>query len=68
MKTYEDLLKKIEKATKKGGVDLSSDEDLSIAVMNLVSIEEHFFFTADKTRCRETILQLPDIDFQTVPV
>lgn len=29
--------------------DLSSDEDLSIAVMNLVSIEEHFFFTAEKT-------------------
>lgn len=30
-------------------MDLSSDEDLSIAIMNLVSIEEHFFFTANKT-------------------
>ena len=41
----------IEKAsgTKKGELDLSSDEDLSIAVMNLLSIEEHFFFTANKT-------------------
>lgn len=34
---------------KKGKLDLSSDEDLSIAIMNLISIEEHFFFTAKKT-------------------
>src|SRR3989338_3493899 len=34
---------------KKGNVDLSRDEDLSIALMNLISIEEHFFFTAVKT-------------------
>jgi hypothetical protein len=30
-------------------VDLSTEEDLSIAVMNLVSLEEHFFFTGAKT-------------------
>ncbi len=30
-------------------VDLSSPEDLSIAVMNLISIEEHLYFTAMKT-------------------
>lgn len=30
-------------------LDLSADEDLSIAIMNLISIEEHFFFTAKKT-------------------
>lgn len=30
-------------------MDLSSDEDLSIAIMNLISIEEHFFFTGAKT-------------------
>lgn len=35
--------------SKKGALDLSSDEDLSIAIMNLVSIEEHFFFTGAKT-------------------
>ena len=34
---------------KKGNVDLSRDEDLSIALMNLISLEEHFFFTAMKT-------------------
>lgn len=44
----EKLLQKVEE-TKKGQLDLSSDEDLSIAIMNLVSIEEHFFFTGAKT-------------------
>ena len=34
---------------KTNNLDLSSDEDLSIAIMNLISIEEHFFFTAEKT-------------------
>lgn len=33
----------------KNKMDLSSDQDLSIAVMNLISIEEHLFFTAEKT-------------------
>lgn len=42
------LLEKVA-ACKKGIVDLSSDEDLSIAVMNLISIEEHLFFTGTKT-------------------
>jgi len=49
MKNYDDLIKKVEKVTKTGKVDLSSDEDLSIAIMNLISIEEHLFFTAEKT-------------------
>jgi len=47
-KKIEELLKKVEES-KKGKLDLSSDEDLSIAVMNLISIEEHFFFTGAKT-------------------
>ena len=34
---------------KKGEFDLSVDEDLSIAIMNLVSLEEHFYFSAMKT-------------------
>lgn len=38
------------KAMEKGHqLDLSSDEDLSIAIMNLISMEEHFFFTYNKT-------------------
>ena len=39
----------IEMAKKEDGVDLSTAEDLSLAVMNLISLEEHFFFTAMKT-------------------
>ena len=30
-------------------MDLSSDEDLTVALMNLISIEEHFFFSGVKT-------------------
>lgn len=41
-------LKKIEGA-KNGEIDLSRDEDLSIALMNIISLEEHFYFTAMKT-------------------
>lgn len=44
----EEFIKKTQ-ASKQGQLDLSSDEDLSIAIMNLISIEEHFFFTAEKT-------------------
>lgn len=44
------LLNKIEALKNKGGVDLSTAEDLSIAVMNLISLEEHFFFSGAKTK------------------
>lgn len=47
-KEIQSLIDKVE-ASKKNGFDLTLDEDLSIAVMNLVSIEEHFYFTAEKT-------------------
>ncbi|MFA5052667.1 MAG: hypothetical protein WC565_01230 [Parcubacteria group bacterium] len=47
-KKIEELIEKASRG-KKGQLDLSSDEDLSVAVMNLLSIEEHFFFTAEKT-------------------
>jgi len=44
-----DLINNFDKLKKDHKLDLSADEDLSIAIMNLVSIEEHFFFTAEKT-------------------
>ena len=44
-----DLINKAHNMSKQEKMDLSSDEDLSIAIMNLISIEEHFFFTAQKT-------------------
>ena len=43
-----EFIKKVQ-SNKQNELDLSSDEDLSIAIMNLVSIEEHFFFTGSKT-------------------
>ena len=48
--TTEQFLATIEKFKEKAGVDLSTAEDLSLAVMNLVSLEEHFFFTGVKTK------------------
>ncbi len=47
-KEVKEWIKKIE-SMKNGEVDLSRDEDLSIGLMNLVSLEEHFYFTAMKT-------------------
>jgi hypothetical protein len=44
----DEFIKKVGES-KQGKLDLSSDEDLSIAIMNLISIEEHFFFTGAKT-------------------
>lgn len=44
-----ELMEKVKKMEKGEKLDLSSDEDLSIAVMNLISIEEHLFFSAGKT-------------------
>jgi len=48
IKTPEDLIKKINELKEKV-VDLSADEDLALAVMNLISMEEHLYFTAEKT-------------------
>lgn len=47
---FQDLLLKVEEMKKSGSVDLSTEEDLSLAVMNLISLEEHFFFTGAKTK------------------
>ncbi|MEK9170639.1 MAG: hypothetical protein AAB674_03260 [Patescibacteria group bacterium] len=49
IKKIEELIKKADDMKKQEKMDLSSDQDLSIAIMNLVSIEEHFFFTGAKT-------------------
>src|SRR3989344_1556296 len=47
--SMEKLLEKVKKIKESGSFDLSMEEDLSIAIMNLVSLEEHFYFTAEKT-------------------
>ncbi len=48
IKSDDELITKLNKINK-NELDLSSDEDLSLAIMNLISIEEHFFFTGAKT-------------------
>ncbi|MBL7036716.1 hypothetical protein ISR94_02630 [Candidatus Microgenomates bacterium] len=47
---YKDLISRAEKIAVQKNIDLSSGEDLSIAIMNLISIEEHLFFTSQKTK------------------
>ncbi len=62
--SLEKFLAKIEAAKKEGGVDLSTGEDLSLAVMNLISLEEHFFFTGVKTHKDEyfdTVQEIRDM-------
>ena len=47
---FDVLLEKVEKMKQSGSVDISTEEDLCLAIMNLLSIEEHFFFTGMKTK------------------
>ena len=47
--SMEEMIAKLDAAKKANPLDLSSDQDLSIALMNLVSLEEHFFFSGAKT-------------------
>ncbi len=53
-----DKIKKMEKGEK---LDLSSDEDLSIGIMNLISMEEHFFFTYGKTKDKKYLELLSEV-------
>ncbi len=55
---FEELIKKIEELKKSGSFDLSTEEDLSVAIMNLISLEEHFFFTNARTQKPEYLNML----------
>ena len=48
--TMEEMIEKVDASKKVNPLDLSSDQDLSIALMNLISLEEHFFFSGAKTQ------------------
>lgn len=50
IKTYKDLIERVNKFKIDQNIDLSSGEDLSIGIMNLISIEEHLFYTSQKTK------------------
>ncbi|MEW6295242.1 MAG: hypothetical protein AB1467_03005 [Candidatus Diapherotrites archaeon] len=49
IESAEELVSKINELKEKEKIDLSSDEDLSLALMNLISIEEHLYFSGMKT-------------------
>lgn len=57
----QNLLDKIEKVTAQKELDLSSGEDLSIGIMNLISIEEHLFYTSQKTKDKKYIDLLDEV-------
>jgi len=58
IRKFIDRVKKLERGEK---LDLSSDEDLSVGVMNLISIEEHLFFTYQKTSNEEFLKTLKEV-------
>jgi hypothetical protein len=61
IKNYKNLLEKVGQITKQKDLDLSSGEDLSIGVMNLISIEEHLFYTAQKTKNKKYLDLLNEV-------
>ena len=61
IKNLNEFIQKVDEMKKQEKMDLSSDQDLSIAIMNLVSIEEHFFFTGAKTEKNEYYDLIKDV-------
>ena len=49
IKNVKEFVEKIDSTKKLNPKDLSSDQDLTIAIMNLISIEEHLVFSGAKT-------------------
>ena len=48
-KNVKEFVERIDNMKKKNPKDLSSDQDLTIGIMNLISIEEHLIFSGAKT-------------------
>ena len=61
IENIEEFIKKFDDMKKQDKMDLSSDQDLTIAIMNLVSIEEHFFFTGAKLGKTEYYDMIKDV-------
>lgn len=61
IKTTKDLLERVEKFKIDKNIDLSSGEDLSIGIMNLISIEEHLFYTSQKTNEKKYLDMLNEV-------
>jgi len=61
IESIEEFIKKFDDMKKQDKMDLSSDQDLTIAIMNLISIEEHFFFTGAKLGKTEYYDMIKDV-------
>lgn len=48
-KDVKEFVERVDQSKKTNPKDLSSDQDLTIAIMNLISIEEHLIFSGAKT-------------------
>ena len=48
-KDVKEFVERVDQAKKTNPKDLSSDQDLTICIMNLISIEEHLMFSGAKT-------------------
>ena len=55
------FIKKVDEVKNKGSLDISAWEDLSIALMNLVGLEEHCFFSYVKTQDDKFLKMLENI-------
>jgi len=53
IQNIDEFLEKIKQTQHGNLADLSTEEDLALAVMNLINLEEHFFFTGAKTQKNE---------------
>jgi len=49
IKNLDEFIQKFQEMKKKDKMDLSADEDLSLVLMNLISMEEHFFFSGARS-------------------
>jgi len=58
---FKDIMKRVSRMKESGEVDLSTEEDLAVGVMNLISLEEHLFFTSAKTGNDEYLSMLNDV-------
>ncbi len=61
IKTYKDLVDRVNNFKIDQNIDLSSGEDLTIGIMNLISIEEHFFYTSQKTKNKKYLDMLNEV-------
>lgn len=61
IKTYKELVDKVSSFEIDKNIDLSSGEDLSIGIMNLISIEEHLFYTSQKLKSPKYLKLLNEV-------